>query len=334
MDSISSLVKKHCHCGVNIICGLLLTIHSALSVIYAVMVPHPAYIAIGAVLTLITVFSWIYIFGCKIGCTLLRIPIIILDALSFIISLLSCAIGVLFIAHSEAGTYLEQLITQYGIEELSLTPYVAGIALIVIGLIFFALSFCLLAGVRYFGSIKKCLDGEIRRNGAKIFGISCIILFVFVSLIVILNTANMLMNRSFYDVIISFPDNIIYINLWLKMLLLLFIGISANSFSSKTYAFKVFENQMLKVESNADGTVYVPISEETETTVSTTVSDKVEAAPVNRPVSFDTAPIAASDTVTATEKHKPYIREGQVDIPDSDKKPKSVNTETGESDII
>lgn len=332
MDSISSLVKKHCHCGVNIICGLLLTIHSVLSVIYAVMIPNPAYITISAVLTLITIFGWIYIFGCKIGCTLLRIPMIILDVISFFISLLLCAIGIVFIAHSDAETYLNQMLTQYGIEEeLSITPYVLGIALIVIGLILFALSFCLMTGVRYFGSIKKCLEGEIRRSGAKIFGISCIILFVFVSLIVILHTANMLMNRSFYTVIMTFPGNIIYINLWLKVFLLLFIGISANSFSSKTYAFKVFENQMMKVESNADGTVYVPINEENEATHSVKVDN---ASVVNRPTSFATAPITTSNDATVAEKHKPYIKEGQVDIPDSGKKPKTPDTATGESEII
>lgn len=330
MESISSLVKKHCHCGVNIISGLLLIIHSVLSTLQAVMIPQPANIACCAVLILITIFCWMYIFGCKAGCTLLRIPLIIADVLSFLAALLSFSLGVVFIAHSDAEEYIDQILTKYGIEKLEFTPYVLGIALIVIGLVFFVCSFCLLAGVRYFGSIKKCLNGEIKRSGAKIFGVSCIILFVFVAMIGVFNTAAMLMDLSFYSMITTMPNNIVYINFWLMTLLLLFVGISANSFSSKTYAFKVFENQMMKVESNADGTVYVPINEENEKTF----DSKADEAPVKLPTSFDNMPVKASDDTAANEKHKPYIKEGQVEVPESNKKSKEPLASTGESDII
>ncbi|MBQ5545406.1 MAG: hypothetical protein IIU00_06975, partial [Clostridia bacterium] len=47
-------------------------------------------------------------------------------------------------------------------------------------------------------------------------------------------------------------------------LVLLITGCSANAFLKTTYAFKVFEDKMMKVEMNADGTMYVPIQEDTD----------------------------------------------------------------------
>ncbi len=339
MDSISSLVKKHCHCGVNIICGLLLTLYSALSVVKVAIFPQTANIIVCIISITITLFCWIYIFGFKIGCTLLRIPMIIVDFLSFITSLLLFVIGLLFLNHDEAGSYINQVLTGYGLEKISTTPYVIGIVSIVAGIILFALSFCILAGVRYFHSIKKCLEGEIKRNGAKIFGVSAIVLFVFSTISLILFTASMLINRNFVTVVTSFPSCIFYAHMWLVAFILLFVGLSANSFSNKTYAFKVFENKIMKVESNADGTVYVPIDEENETTfggkVVNTEPEKPAAVEVtpNKAQQQPMQPIPPSNN-EVVEKHKPYIPEGQVDIPKPDKKVKQPTGSTGESDII
>ena len=53
--------------------------------------------------------------------------------------------------------------------------------------------------------------------------------------------------------------------LYLLLLLhLLFSGVSASTFARRSFAFKVFENKVMKVETNADGTVYVPIKEDKE----------------------------------------------------------------------
>ena len=72
-------------------------------------------------------------------------------------------------------------------------------------------------------------------------------------------------------------------------------GLSAKAFLKSTYAFKVFEEQVMKVETNADGTVYVPIQEDSAN----------PDAPIPVPV-----PAASErrDSADRTDGRKPFLR--------------------------
>lgn len=294
MDSIASITKKHCHCITNIICGILLTLLAAINIIQTIApFDHIYYIICSAVTGILALFTWIYIAGLKVGCSLVRIPLIIITVLSFAVSLFSISIGILFINHNGVENYINGILAEYGYR-LAISAELIGILLIVGGIFVFGFSFCLLAGVRYFDSIKCCLNSQTKRGGARLFGISSIVLFVIITGLEIAYTVFLISSNQFGKLISEFPVQMLYLKLIFIDLLFLFIGISSNSFANRTYAFKLLENQMMKIETNADGTVYVPINEDFEF------------------LSYNTKPTAKSAQDESEKKHKPFIKEGQI----------------------
>lgn len=294
MNSISSVAKKHCHCVTNIICCILLTLLAAINIIQALCSFDTIYYIIcSAFIAITALFSWIYTSGLKVGCSLVRIPLIIITILSFAASLFAISIGIVFVSHNGVDNYINSILGEYGYR-LAISAGLIGILLIVGGTLVFVFSFCLLAGVRYFDSIKACLDGETKHNGARLFGVSSIVLCIIIIGLEIAYTVFLISSDQFDELIAEFPAQMLYFKLILTDLLLLFIGISANSFANQTYAFKLLENQMMKIETNADGTVYVPINENFEFSSYNPNS---------------TTKIAQNDN---EKKHKPFIQEGQV----------------------
>lgn len=319
MDSISILTKKHCHSATNIICGILMTVLAILAVIQAMFVMNIYCIINAVIVTALSICFWLQIAGIKIGAALLRIPLVIFTLCCFSIALLICSIGIIFLLNDGTENYIKIIFERYSYTPDFSTELVS-IAIIIAGLILFALSFCLWAGVRFLGSVKRCLSGEIKRNGAKIFGISSIIISVVMTITLILYTLPLISSNQLDKMISLFPYEMLYIRIALVAILLFFMGISANSFANKTYAYKVFENQMMKVETNADGTVYVPINEEDEMTFGN--PDLQAAISENK----------SSDKIDSTEKGRPYIKTGKLCVPKFDTP--ELNTSTAESNII
>lgn len=293
MDSISSIAKNHCYCGSNIICGLLLVLLAALNIFQAVLTYEPIYIVGSVFFALMALFSWIYIPGFKVGCTLIKIPLVIITVINFVIAIFTISIGILFVNNGGVENYINSLLSQYGYI-LAVDAQLIGISLIFGGILFFGFSFCLLAGIRYFDSIKSCLNGEVKRIGARLFGISSIIIFVIISVIEITYIVFLILSNQFSQIISIFSVQMLCVKLILVDLLLLFIGISANTFANRTYEFKIMENQMMKIESNADGTVYVPINDEFEFSY------------------YGSNNAAKSSKADSKKRHKPFIKEGQV----------------------
>lgn len=318
MDSISILAKKHCGSIPNIICGILLTALAILAIIQAIFVINIYCITNAVIVTAISIFLWLYIAGIQIGCALMRIPLAIFTLFCFFIALLICAIGFVFLFNSGTENYIKIIFEKYGYTS-DFSPQMVSIALIAAGLILFALSFCLWAGVRFLNSVKCCLAGEIKRSGANIFGVSSIVIALIMAIAAIMYTVTLISSNQFGKMMALFPYEMLYIRIVLVAILLVFTGISAASFANKTYAYKVFENQMMKVETNADGTVYVPINEEDEETF---CNPDLQSA-----ISEE-----ASDDESDSTEGTPYIKEGKLSVPKFDTP--EYNTSTGENDII
>ena len=175
----------------------------------------------------------------------------------------SFTIGYLFIRQSGTQERINELFADLGFGSIVTQPKTTGILLFAASVILYLASGCAFFGHRYLGAARSCSEGTLKRSGFRVFPLLAFILFFTVSGAAAVFF--LLSDKSYIDRISSDIDSILVVVLFALLLVhLLLSGLCARAFARKTFAFKVFEKQIMKVETNADGTVYVPINEDKE----------------------------------------------------------------------
>lgn len=255
MDSISYITQKHCRNGLNYLCAVLLL---AIGVVAFEGITGYAGTVFGLICAMLAVFVYLYTRGSAKSCTMLQIPLIVLSVAAFFVGIIMSTLGFTLFHYQSMHDYLQGRLAQYGYV-LALPPQTAAVLLCAGALILFILSFYAFCAIKYLNTVKSCLNNIISRHGARIFSVASILVFVITAaaaaafLFSCGGLAALMADRAAFS---------LFAELVLLALLLLFTGISVSSFITATYAFKVFEEKMMKVETNADGTVYVPVKEE------------------------------------------------------------------------
>lgn len=264
-NSIDYITKKHFRTGLSIPVTLVTAAVAGLSGYLSVMNGgiNPGFAAFAGFAGLSAVFSAISHFSPKTGCTLLRIPIAVNAIVCFFTAMGMFTLGYLFLRQSGTQEYINELLKSFGFNTIVTKPDVTGVLLLAGSVMLYIASACAFFGHRYLRGAKLCSTGTLKRYGFRYFPLISIILFVLAAggLVVFLA----LSGNSFIDEVLS--DNYLLLSGLLIALLLLHLllsGLCARALARKTYAFKVFEKQIMKVETNADGTVYVPIKEDKE----------------------------------------------------------------------
>lgn len=257
MDSISYITKKHCRSVLNIISVALMAIMSITSF---VGIGGYAGLACSVFLGIIALLIFLYTLGSVIGCTLLQILPAIISFVSFFSGIAVIAIGFAAVHYPGMYDYINEIFLQNGYM-LTFPPRAFGIVLCSSSLAFFAASFFAFCAVVYLGTVKNCLKNTISRQGARIFSIMCIIAFVISAVSALFFVFSC---GGFEKVTVDRLSLSIFVEISTLAILFLMTGVSSSSFISSTFAFKVFEDKMMKVETNADGTVYVPIVEDSD----------------------------------------------------------------------
>lgn len=260
MDSISYITKKHCRSFISVLCILLLTVIAAYAVVFALDTHHMVVGLLAALLSLEALSAWILLIAPSFGSTLMQIPTGLLAAVFFAASLTLPILGYLFAARRGMQAYVNHLLEHLGYR-LVTRPAVTGIIISGGGVLAFMMTCLLVLGVRYLRTFKRCLHDDIRRSGTRAFGVLSYVmaLCILVAVAGFLYLAGDDRLRLLADRTVRFTLS----ELTAAALLFFCTGLLAGSFLRRTFAFKVFEDRMMKVETNADGTVYVPISEDT-----------------------------------------------------------------------
>lgn len=267
MDSISYITQKHCRTPLNIISAVLLAV---MAVTALGSTAGYAGTVCGLFFAVMAVFTFLYTRGSARNCTLLQIPLVVMSFAAFFLGIVMGALGFAIVHYSGMYEYVSGFLLQYGYR-LIIPAQQTGAALGVGSLLVFMMSFFAFCAAKYLSTVKSCLNNVISRHGARIFSVVSVLMFVTAASAA---AAFVLSCGGFGGVMADSFLLSVFAEIVILALLLLFSGISASSFISATYAFKVFEEKMMKVETNADGTVYVPIKED---------SDR-EAAPAPIPV--------------------------------------------------
>ncbi len=285
MDSISYFTQKHCHSKTNILAALLLVV---MAVAAFLGLGGLGGILCGLFLFVTTIFTVVHILGKPVGCMLLQIPLAVITFLSFFAALAMSTLGFLIMRYQGAEEYVNGILSRWGYI-FAISPRMAGAFLGFTALGLFFLSFFSFCAITYLTTVKNCLNNVISRHGARTFVVSSVITAMLTAVAAVLFVT---FHHGLGIVLQSPVDTSVFIEIVLLAILLLLVSLSANSFIKSTYAFKVFEEKVMKVETNADGTMYVPIKEDT---------DKSElSAPVPVPV-----PIPPKSN---EKQGKPYIK--------------------------
>ena len=261
-NSIGYITKRHFHSGSSIFTALIAVAVAGVSAYLSVMngfhLGLAAFAGFSAVSALFTVIS---LFSVGTGCTLMRISIAVNALACFFAGMGMFTLGYLFIRHSSTQNHINTLLAELGLNTIATPPNVTGAILFIGSVILYLASGCAFFGHRYLGAARTCASGKLRRSGFRVFPLLSFILFICVSVsaAVFLH----LLSETFTDEILSDRFSLgIVLLMALLLLHLLFSGLCARAFARKSFAFKVFEKQVMKVETNADGTVYVPINED------------------------------------------------------------------------
>ncbi|MBQ1414151.1 MAG: hypothetical protein IIY93_13305 [Clostridia bacterium] len=257
MDTIAYFTKKHCRSLFNIARLLLLI---AMAAVAFTGIPGAAGIAAGMVLVLMTLLCAFHMAGQPLGCSLLQIPFAILSFVSFFAGLGLSIMGFLALRYSPVEEDIHTAAASVGIP-LDRIVHIPGMPLGIVGMLLFFLSFVSFCAVMYLSTVKSCLSNVISRHGARVFT-ACSIL---TAIAVAAGAVFFILRCGGWSAVIADRQNTsLLAEIVLFALVLLITGCSANAFLKPTYAFKVFEDKMMKVEMNADGTMYVPIQEDTD----------------------------------------------------------------------
>ena len=263
-NSIDYITKKHFRSGLSVFVTLLTIAVAALSGYLAVMNGfHPQFAIFSGFAGLSALFSVISLFSAGTGCTLMRMSITVNALVSFFTAMGMFTLGYLFIKHNGTQDRINELLSSLGFNTIATEPKFTGILLLAGSVLLYIASACAFFGHRYLGAARTCASGTLKRSGFRVFPVLSVVLFLFTTAAaaVILT----LSGRAYINEIMS--DRFLMLSALLIVLLLLhllFSGICARSFARKSFAFKVFEKKIMKVETNADGTVYVPVNEDKE----------------------------------------------------------------------
>ncbi|MEE3405137.1 MAG: hypothetical protein VZR73_13740, partial [Acutalibacteraceae bacterium] len=271
MNSIEYITKKHFRSVLNILLTLVTVAISVLSVGIAYVEENsPAFVFIAAFsvfAVLSALFAVVRIFSVGKGCTLMRISIGLTAVLFFFSAMGMFTTGYLMLRNNGIHDRLNAILSDYGYS-IALGPTATGTLMFAGSVLLYMASGCAFFGHRYLGSVRSCSAGTIRRSGLRVFPAASLILVVLsialAGAIAALSSHALASGRVISDLMSHQICLLLAILVVLLFLHLLLAGICARSFARKTYAFKVFEHQIMKVETNADGTVYVPINEDVE----------------------------------------------------------------------
>ena len=264
INSIEHITQKHFRSGLCIFTDITAIAAAALSCCIAVMdglsvIPT----AFAGFLALSALFSAVSLISARAGCVLMRISISVNAIVCFFSGIGAFTIGYLFIRQHGAQERINDLLSGMGMNTIATPPEVTGLILYAGAVLMYLAFGCAFFGHRFLGGARSCASGALKRSGVRIFPILSIILFVFSlgGVVALL----MLSGSRFLECVLSDTFSTLCGALGILLLLhLLLSGISAAAFGRRTFAYKLFEKQIMKVETNADGTVYVPINEDRE----------------------------------------------------------------------
>ncbi len=264
-NSIDYITKKHFRSWLSVFVTLITVAVAALSSYLAVMNGgvNPGWAVFSGFAALSALFSVVSFFSAGIGCTLMRVSITVNAFVSFFTAMGMFTLGYLFIRHSGTQERVNELLSSMGYNTIATQPNVTGILLFAGSVLLYIASACAFFGHRYLGAARTCASGSLKRSGFRVFPVLSVVLFLFSAgaAAVFLK----LSGQTFIDEILSDKFSMMVALLIVLLLLhLLFSGLCARAFARKSFAFKVFEKKIMKVETNADGTVYVPVHEDKE----------------------------------------------------------------------
>ena len=311
MDSISYITKQHCRSGISVLCVIILTVMAVIGCLYTLDSQN----VIGGIFTCLTslqaLSGWLLLICPQFGCLLMQFPTGLWAAICFTSSLFLLPTGYLFLTRSDMQSYSNQLLSVYGYH-LATQSSVTGAIFLIGGLIAFLLSCLLFFLGRYLRTVRKCLHDDIRRGGTV--QLEALSFLVFTVIIVGTVIFLILSGESLSGILADKFNLFMLIETAAAGLFFFCTGLLARDFRSKTFAFKVFEDQMMKVETNADGTVYVPINE-----------DSNEDETPTHPTVPMTQPTASGKPVKSGKKD--YIKEISLVMTAEGDKALSENTE-------
>ena len=263
-NSIDYITKKHFRSFLSVIVALTAVAAAALAAVLSLIkglnLPFAVFAGFAFFCAL---FSLLSLFSAGKGCTLMRIAISVNAIVCFFSGMGTFTLGYLILRQKGAQDWINGMLGRLGCSTIATQPEVTGALLFGAAIILYFASGCAFFGHRYLGAARSCSEGTLKRSGFRVFPLMSFILFFF--LICAAAVFFMLSGESFVNQIASDMYSILTVALAaLLMLHLLLSGICARAFARKTFAFKVFEKQIMKVETNADGTVYVPINEDKE----------------------------------------------------------------------
>lgn len=259
MDSISYITKRHCRSLISVLCTVILTVMAAIAIKYTLDSQNVAGGVFAVLTTLQALACWLLVICPPLGSLLMQFPTGLWAAICFAAPFFLLPTGYLFLTHSDMQNYCNQWLSAYGYR-LATQPTVTGVIFIVAGLVAFLLSCLLLFLSRYLRTVRKCLHDDIRRGGTMEFESLSFLMFVLIAVGAVIFL--ILSGESLSEILTDSFHLFVLMETAATGLLFLCTGLLARDFRSKTFAFKVFEDQMMKVETNADGTVYVPINED------------------------------------------------------------------------
>lgn len=255
MDSISYITQKHCHSFLNLLCAALLLVMAVIS--FGGITGYSGSIS-GLLWLLMAILTWLYTRGSTKNCTLLQIPLIIFSVLSFFAGIAMSALGFAIFHYNGMYDYINGRLEQFH-SLIKMSSQLMAVLLCTGALILFIMSFYAFCAIKYLNTVKSCLNNVISRHGARIFSVASILVFVITASV---GAVFVFYYGGWQPLMADSMALAFFAEIAALALLLLLTGISASSFITATYAFKVFEEKMMKVETNADGTVYVPVKEE------------------------------------------------------------------------
>ena len=262
INSIEYITKKHFHSLINVLVTLTAAAIAAIAAYLAFFTGfETARTAFAAFAALSAVFTLVRVFSPGAGCTLMRISVSVIALSGFIAGLEAFTLGYLLIRHSGTQSHLNELLSVIGLS-IATRPEVTARLMMAGSVLCYAAAGCAFFCHRYLGAVRSCASGVLKRSGLRVFPPISAILFI---LCLIAAGALELLSSDHILVDMIMKDRTSMLTAILIALLplhLLLSGINARTFSRRTFAFKVFEKQIMKVETNADGTVYVPINED------------------------------------------------------------------------
>ena len=246
VNSIEYITKKHFRSGLNVFVMLINAAAAALSGYLAVMDGwNPGFAVFAGFAAITALFSVISLFSVRLGCTLMRFSISVNAIISFFTAMAMFTLGYLFFRHSGTQDRINELLTSFGYNTIATQPNVTGALLFAGSILFYVASACAFFGHRFLGAARTCASGTLKRSGFRVFPVLSVVLFFFGAGAAVVFLA--LSGDSYIHEFLSDRFSMLTALLYLLLLLhLLFSGVSASTFARRSFAFKVFENKVMR----------------------------------------------------------------------------------------